>query len=291
MNIHLHTLTSAFRTALFSVFVFAAASAHADAPAFEAYYKFYLGNTHTGYVIQRLEVLDSKKEMVSTYYCYVKTPGGPTVESLVARADLNFEPLSYSYTALSEGKPKIIDATFKMKKMTAKITEGAAGQTKTRTMTLQVPNAGFLSTFLNYVVLKNGLSVGKNYKFFALSEEDPGFHEGTANILAEQKVKQKIDAFKIDISFKGVSFVGLVATNGEPLGTLSPEQNASTEMVATRAEAVGSLPFNEKQIKTLFGGIPEGRKNKMNAPDVAPQAPPPQSSPTLLMPTDKPKGQ
>jgi len=236
--------------------------AHA-APAFEAYYKFYLGNTHSGYIIQRFEVLDAKKEMVSTYYTYVKTPQGPSIESLVAHADLNFEPISYSYTSLSEGKPKTIDAVFKLKKMTAKITEGG----KTKTVSLTVPANGFLSTFLNYVILKNGLAANKGYTFYALSEEDPAFRQGTANIISEQKVKNKIDAFKVNITYKDVTFTALIASNGEPLGTNSPDQNASYEMVATRAEAVASLPFNEKQIRTVFGNIPEGKHNKMSTPD------------------------
>ncbi len=260
-------------------------SAHADGPAFEAYYKFFLGNKHSGFVIQRFEVHDTKKEMISTYYCFVKTPSGSTTESLLAYSDLNFEPISYQYTALADGKPKLVDAVFKNKKMTATIIENG----RSKKVTLAVKPNGFLSTFLNYVILKNGLSTGKNYNFFALSEEDPAFHEGTANIAAEQKVKN-IDAFKIDFNYKGVSFVGLVANNGEPLGTLSPEQNASTEMVATRAEAVGSLPFNEKQISTLFKGLPEGKNNKMNRATVV--AEPGRSTvatPTQMITTDSAK--
>jgi hypothetical protein len=278
MNTHIGSRLTAFGSAsivfLFTQIALAQAQPKSVAkpatsgPAFEAYYKFYLGDKHSGYTIQRLEVNDAKKQMVSTYYCYVKTPSGSSIESLSATADLNFEPISYQYTSLVDGKPKLVDANFSNKKMTATIVEN--GHAKKSTLTVR--QNGFLSTFLNYVILKNGMTTGRAYDFFALSEEDPGFHEGTASILSEQKVKG-IDAYKINITYKGVEFTALVTNNGEPLGTLSPQQNASTEMVASRAEAIGSLPFNEKQISTLFKGIPEGKNNKL-ARGVAPAAAP-----------------
>ena len=130
-------------------------------PAFEGYYKFILGGQHAGYVIQRFTIDDKKKQMNSTYYVYVKTPTGSTTESLAAVSDLNFEPISFQYSALVDGKAKLVDATFRNKKMTAKMIDGA----KTQNVTLTVPPNGFLSTFLNYVMLKNGLMVGKNYGF------------------------------------------------------------------------------------------------------------------------------
>ena len=247
--------------------------AYANEPAFEAYYKFILGGKHTGYVIQRLEIDDKKKQMTSIYYTYVKTPSGLTTESLVAKAELNFEPISYQYSAVVDGKAKAVDATFKNKKMTASLIDGAHKQTAT----LTVPQNGFLSTFLNYVILKNGLSVGKNYEFLALAEESPvclkgeaacdpknvGFIKGTAHIQSEQKTSE-VPSYKIHIVYKGIAFDGFVGPKGETLGSVSPLQSASTEMVATRSEAVAALPFNEKHVKTLFGNIPAGTKNPLH---------------------------
>lgn len=101
---------------------------------------------------------------------------------------------------------------------------------KTQAVVLTVPQNGFLSTFLNYVMLKNGLMVGKNYEYYALTEESPacfkgdpnckpaeaGFIKGTAGIKAEQKLNN-IDSFKVDFKFKGVAFTGLLSQAGETL--------------------------------------------------------------------------
>jgi hypothetical protein len=246
-------------------------------PAFEAYYKFYLGDVHSGYAIQRLTIEPKSGDMTSTYYVYVKAPSGSTTESLVAKADKNFEPISFKYTAIVDSVPKTAEGTFVAKKMTGKITDGK----KSESITLKTPQNGFLSTFLNYVLLKNGLMVGKNYNFLALAEESPacfkndptcnpksvGFMEGTANIIEEVK-HQGIPAYKIKFRYKEVGFTGekmeffgIVSSTGETLSAISPLQNAKTEIVATRAEAIGQIPFSEKNVSLIFGNIPEGKKN------------------------------
>lgn len=262
----------------FMVILLLTQSTFAAAPAFEAYYKFILGGVHSGYVIQRFEIDNAKNEMTSMYYTYVKTPTGTTTESLVAISDLTFEPKSYQYTALVDGKIKSIDATFKNKKMTAKIIDDK----KTQTVSLTVPANGFMSTFLNYVVLKNGMTVGKSYEFYALAEESPaclrgevpcdsknrGFIKGTALVESEQKMSG-IPSFKLKINYKGIDFLGYVAPNGETLGSVSPLQDASTEIVATREEAVGEFPFKINHVKTVFGEIPLGVKNYLHVKPVS----------------------
>lgn len=256
----------------FTFLILVSQSTFAAEPAFEAYYKYVLGGQHAGYVIQRYEVDAKKNEMTSTYYIYVKTQAITTTESLVAKADLNFEPKSYQYSAIIDGKAKFIDATFANKRMTAKMVDNS----KTQNVTLTVPANGFMSAFLNYVVLKNGMMVGKNYDFYALAEEAPacfkndktckpqetGFIKGSASVKAEQKVAG-IDAFKIDFNYKGVAFSGFISAKGETLGSISPLINGVSEIVKTKAEAVGDLPFKEKHIVTLFGGIPAGIKNSL----------------------------
>ncbi|MCB0350248.1 MAG: hypothetical protein KDD38_03635, partial [Bdellovibrionales bacterium] len=275
----------------FTFFILVAQSSFAADPAFEGYYKFILGGQHSGYVVQRFEINDAKKQMTSTYYVFVKTPSGSTTESLVAKSDLSFEPISYQYSALVDGKMKSVDATFKNKKMTAKMTDNG----KTQSVILNVPQNGFLSTFLNYVMLKNGLMVGKNYEYYALAEESPacfkgdknckatdvGFIKGTAGIKAEQKVGA-VDAYKVDFNYKGVSFIGLLSHAGETLGSISPMQEASTELVSSRQAAVGAFPFKEKHIRALFGDIPAGKKNALNITAAAPSMPPPEQAPVPM---------
>ncbi len=258
-------------------------------PAFEGYYKVILGGQHAGYVAQRFVVEDKKKQVTSTYYLYVATPTGSTTESLVAVADLNFEPISFQYSAVVDGKAKANDGTFKAKKMTGKMIDAG----KTQNVTANVPTNGFLSTFLNYVILKNGLMVGKSYEFIALAEEAPacfakdpnckpkeaGFIKGVAAIKSQQKVKGQ-DAFKVEFTYKGVSFTGLIAATGETLASISPAQDVSTELVSSKEEAVGAFAFNTKHITALFGGVPAGKKNSLFAtPSVGPATSVPVANP------------
>lgn len=280
----------------FTFFALLAQSSFAADPAFEGYYKFILGGEHAGFVVQRFEIDNKKKQMTSTYYVFVKTPSGSTTESLVAKSDLSFEPISFQYSALVDGKIKSVDASFKNKKMSAKMIDGK----KTQTASLKVPPNGFLSTFLNYVMLKNGLMVGKSYEYYALTEESPacfagdatcrpkeaGFIKGTAAIKAEQKFKG-VDSFKVDFNFKGVNFTGFLSHSGETLASVSPIQEASTELVATKEEAIGSFTFSEKHIRSLFGDIPLGKKNALYATAKIPQ--PAQGVAPVPMTTTSPK--
>jgi hypothetical protein len=257
--------------------------AQAAEPAFEAYYKFILGGQHSGYVVQRFEIDDKKKEMTSMYYVFVKTPSSQTTESLVAKADLSFEPLSYQYSAIVNGKAKFADATFKNKKMTGKMLDG----TKKQNVTLTVPPQGFLSTFLNFILLKNGLMVNKGYNYVALAEETPacmvgdascnpkdtGFITGSARIKSET-VYKNIPAYLVDFEYKGIKFEGYLSHKGETLGSVSPLQDAATEIVATREEAVGPFLFNEKHVRLVFNEVPRGIKNPLHEPKPTPSLPP-----------------
>lgn len=255
-------------------------SATAAEPAFEAYYKFFLGEQHSGYVVQRLDVEPKTNHLTSIYYVYVKTPSGSTTESLVAKADANFEPISFQYTALVDSMIKTAEGTFKNKKMVGKMRDGQ----KTQNISLTTPPNGFLSTFLNYVILKNGMMVGKNYGFTALAEESPacfagdpdcnkngvGFMPGTAAVVEELKYKN-IPAYKIKFKYKEIGFTGeklefdgIISSTGETLASLSPKQNARTEIVLTKEEAVGGFPFSEKNIRLIFGNVPTGKKNALH---------------------------
>jgi hypothetical protein len=216
------------------------------------------------------------------YYVFVKTPTGSTTESLVAKSDLSFEPLSYQYSAIVDGKAKFVDASFKNKKMSAKMVDG----TNKQNVTLTVPPNGFMSTFLNYVMLKNGLMVGKRYEFFALTEESPacpvkdpncipkdnGFIKGNAHIKEEKQYKG-VPAYVVEFTFKGIKFDGFLSQKGETLGSYSPLQDAATEIVRTREEATGAFPFKEQHIKMVFGNIPVGVKNALYETKAAPTVP------------------
>ena len=184
--------------------------------------------------------------------------------------------------------------------MSAKMVDG----TNKQNVTLTVPPNGFMSTFLNYVMLKNGLMVGKRYEFLALTEESPacpvkdpncvpkdnGFIKGTAHIKNEQRYKD-VPAYVVEFTFKGIKFDGFLSQKGETLGSYSPLQDAATEIVRTREEAVAAFPFKEQHIKMVFGNIPAGTKNALYETKVAPAAAPtvPATKLQTTQPTADPK--
>jgi hypothetical protein len=227
-------------------------------PSFEGYYKFYLGKMHTGYFIQRNEYDTSKKEHVAKYFIFVKSPAGSTTESLVARANDSFGPISMSYSALVEGSPKSVDASVKGKRIV--VNERADDKTATRTE--ELAKDGFFSIFLNYIMLGNGLSKGKNYSFTAFSEEDGRFVRGGAKVLTEHKVSG-VPSYKVQIEFKNSVFESYLSHKGEVLGTVAAMQNATTELVPSKEAAVQNFSFPDKSIRAIFGNIPEGKKNSV----------------------------
>lgn len=228
-------------------------------PTFEAYQKVILGGAHAGFAIQRYTFDPKHKTVTSVSYTYVKAGSHKTIESLVAKATMSdFAPISYQYTAIVDGKPVIIDAKFANRKMTAVKIDG-----KKRTkIVAKVPADGFLSTFLNYVLLmpKNGLAVGKGYKFYALAEEKGKFLEGTANIVGKTKF-QGVPAFKIKFHYE-TDFTSLLSDKGEAISTDSPAQDART-VIATKDAAIKGVQFNAGQIRKLFGNIPAGVTNQV----------------------------
>ena len=101
---------------------------------FEGWSKVLISGKHVGYVIQRYDFDEKKKEFRSTHFLKTNADSGGLTESLAARADASFKPIAYQYTSVVSGKPTLIDATFKGDKMTAVVTEGKEKKTLTNTL-------------------------------------------------------------------------------------------------------------------------------------------------------------
>lgn len=228
---------------------------------FEGYYKVLLSDVHSGYAVQRYSFDPNKKQFDSTYYVYVRTsPDGKkyTSESLSAKSNDKFQPLSYQYTAIIDGKPVLIDAkALKGKLVGAK----SQGQQKVGLSTA-IPEGTFLSTMLLHLVLQNGLKVGKAFSYKAIAEEDGKVFPGSLKVASERKYKG-VNTFKLEYDFKSIKSEALISEEGNVLHSLAPAQNVATELVADPAEAKGNFPFPEKTLKTLFGNIPSGKENTL----------------------------
>jgi hypothetical protein len=227
---------------------------------FEGWSKVLISGKHVGYVIQRYDFDEKKKEFRATHFMKTSAESGGLTESLVARSDASFKPLAYQYTNMVGGKATLIDATFKGDLMTAAVTEGKEKKTVKNTM----PKGTFLSGFLGYVMLqgKEGLKKGVKYEYQGIIEENALITKGEAYISEEETVAG-IPSFRILNTINGGKFISLVSHKAEILGTVSPSAGAQTVLVATMEEAVAQFGTNNSALVQLFGSMPKGKENEI----------------------------
>lgn len=240
---------------------------------FEGWSKVLISGKHVGYVVQRFDFDEKKKEFRSTHFLKTNADSGGLTESLVARADASFKPLGYQYTTLVMDKPTLIDATFKGEKMTAIVTEG---KTK-KTVTNNIPKGTFLSAFLGYVMLqsKDGLKKGVKYEYQGIIEESALVAKGEAYI-AEEETVSGIPSFRVLNTINGSKFISLVTHKAEILGTVSPSVGVQTILVPTMEEAIAGFGINTAALTRLFGSMPKGKENEISRRSLmpAPKVPP-----------------
>jgi hypothetical protein len=240
-------------------------AAHAEV-LFEGYFKLTMASQHIGYFIQRYELDGTAKTFSSTYFLFTKTADGTTTESLSAKSTSKLEPLEYKYSRLEGNSIKAIDAIIKKTGKTSKLVIKTVENGKPPRVT-EVPlnDRVFLSTFLSYLILKNpqGLQVGSKFTYDAIAEEDGQVEKG--EVYVKEQVKEKgIDTFRTLNTFKKEEFVNWIDSKGDSIKTLVPKLNLQAELVSNPKDAYLSMPFSESIIKTLFGNIPEGKKNLLS---------------------------
>lgn len=225
---------------------------------FEGYSAVRSGSTPIGYTILRYEFDAKKKQFTSTSFLKTNAAGNNVTESLKAVSNDKFQPISYSYTTKVGDTVKIIDAKFTNNEMNATISDGKNIQK----VKVPVKKGTFLSTFLGYLMLQNGYKVDKKFTYSAIAEEDGAAYSGEAFIKAEEDFKGQ-KTFRILNKFKGAEFISFVNPKGEVIGTVSPLQDISTELMATPAEATKGLVVPADALKTLFGSVPSGKTNSV----------------------------
>ena len=225
---------------------------------FEGYYKIRLGGVPAGFIVQKYEFDNKKKQFFSTYYIKTNALAGNITESLKAVCNDKFEPVTYQYTSKTGESIKTIDATFKGNRMKALVSDGKMGNKIDR----EIPSGTFLSTFLAYMMLSRGISNNKVYSYAAIAEEDGNVYNGKAMIQDTSK-EFPFPTYKVLNEFKGTKFVSMMSEKGEVLGTKSPVQNIETELVKIPAEATHGFQIDTKSLRLLFGSIPTGKVNEL----------------------------
>jgi len=255
---------------------------------YEGWHKVLSAGQHVGYFVVRYD-LDKKTNKFS-YTSYLKTNavGNDVTEALKAESLQATQPAQwiipqkYQYTSTQGKNITLIDATFdiessaktsKAKKSKVKTDSTSKPQMRMRATVTKdgqvskideiLPDNTFLSGYLTYIILqsKDGLKIGNNYKYSAIAEEDGKIYSGTAFVKETTKESGQ-DGYKIVNEFKGIRFVSVVNSKGDPLSTKSPLLSIATESAPTMEEAVGKLKLDEKTIRTLFGSLPSAGVKK-----------------------------
>lgn len=237
---------------------------------FEGYYRIELAGKHIGYSIQRYEFDPKDKTFSTISFLRIKTGEEVMQESLKAKSNDKFQPVSYNYT-LTQGKTlKTIDATFKGEIMKVKIIDGKNVQDQTH----KLPKGTFLSSFLTYLMLQKKMKIDQAFQYSAVAEEDAASYNGKA-LIESREAKTSYDVLRILNSFKGEKFVAKVAVvkdpkeadkylRGEVLGTGSPTKNLSTELVESAVATENQIVPN-KILIDVFGNMPTGKNNLLTA--------------------------
>ncbi len=260
---------------LFFSLVFYANLAWSKQTLFDGYFRLTLGDKPIGYMVQVYEYDDKAKTFHTAYFLKTNKLGGDIQESLKAVSNNKFEPISYAYTSKSGDKVRTIDASFKGEVMKLTITDGKMKRDEAH----KIPKGTFLSSFLGYLMLQKGISVDKKFSYSAVAEEEGNSYSGEAWVKERTEYLSQ-PSFRILNKFKGSQFISFMNEKGEVLGTTSPENNISSRLMPSAAEATKDFLVPNQTLNLLFGKVPSGKVNALHPKDSETPVQSPEKKPT-----------
>ncbi len=263
----------------------------ANKTLFEGYYKILSGDQHVGYYIQRYELDPKLRQFISTYFLRTNAVGGNISESLKAYSTDKLNPIKYQYTSLQGKVAKTIDANVRSGKKDDSILQVKINENgKLRVFEKEIEKGTFFSTFLIYLLMQGekGITPGVKYNFRAVAEEDGKALPGEVFVESETK-KMGVDVYKVLYTFKRTQFVNFITQFGESIISVSPALQISAEMVTSPELATAGMPYNEKSLSLLFGGVPKGEQHSLKNKGIKPhaQTPPFVPEPQVLKPSEE----
>lgn len=245
-----------FRLALLS-FCLALPIAHSEV-LFEGFYRIEKAGKHIGYAIQRVSRDPKAKTKTLITYVMQESDGQDSYEYIKSVAnESNLAPIESFYGGNSIGK----DYRTKFQKGTSVV---EIHHPKSRNVlareqfeTVRTPLQG---SFLFYLADLKKLAIKKNYycNFFAERASRPAYAqlslEGTTKI-ASSVVQQVV------IDMLGQPTENFLTENGDPLGSRAPGQDVVAYWVKDKKSAIGTFEYPSNAFISLFGDLPEGKKN------------------------------
>jgi hypothetical protein len=196
-------------------------------------------------------------------------------ESVKAKANDKFQPLSYQFTSQENDKTSGIDATFKGEVMTLK-KFNSEKKNEVRNETYKIPKDSFLSTFLMFVLLKKDFPVNQPFKYSGIAEE-LGVSSWGKTLVESKEPKGKIVKMKVLNSFEGQDSICNVAALPDPsakdkymkaeiVDVEVPSSGLTSKLVADASSATEGQTVPAKTLISLFGSVPGGKVNTVAKP-------------------------
>lgn len=250
----------------------------------EGWYQVLSGQQHVGYLVQKYDFDESKKQFKFSSFMKTNALGGDVTESVAAVASDGFDPVSYQYTTQVGKTNKLIDASFKAGSMTAKLTENG----ETKTIQEKLKKGTFLSYFLVYMILQNksGLKSGVSFQYEAIAEEDAKAYTGYIDV-KEMETLNGHETFKTLNRFKDVKSISHITPIGEVIQVKQPVTGLQL-IASSKDEATKGFPSSDKSLKFLFGEIP--KDSHFSKPKAQAAAAPTEKNVEFTEPSKFPKG-
>jgi|GEM_PF-5413432 len=245
---------------------------------FEGYYRIEVKGVHRGYVIQRHEYDEAKKERTMSYFVWRKDEGNITQSGVKAVSREDLRPLRYSLYEYINGKSTITNGTFGPKNLVVTKLDGRTNKVIEAPDPIAIPPIAIFSSYITQILAK---SYPADYKdglyiaYMGFAEENMQFNDGTIRILRSNPFENQM-IYQVLSTFMNEDIELFTFRSGEMLGSRSDNLDSVTYLTANKEEAVGDFKLATEAIKKIFGDVPHGATNnpvgqsggKINAKEV-----------------------
>jgi hypothetical protein len=225
---------------------------------FEGFYRIERKGKHAGYVMQRLSADAKAGTKTLTTYFRVRQDDQEKFEGTktVVKAESG-KPISSTYMTTTQGNPVTIVTQYNGAKGKVLF---YAGKNRKLERVENIKPVAHASAFIFYHADFKKMVPEKNYEYTALTEERGRIGVGILNYVSAKLTAAGQIIHVVD-DFMGQPTESFVSENGEPLGSRSPLEDVIVYWVPNRQEAMGDMQFPTAEMTSLFGDLPEGKKN------------------------------
>jgi hypothetical protein len=225
---------------------------------FEGFYRIERKGKHVGYVMQRLSADTKAGTKTLTTYFRVRQDDQEKFEGTKTVVKVGSgRPISSTYMTTTQGNPVTIVTQYNGAKGKVSF---YAGKDKKLERVENIKPVAHASAFIFYHADFKKMVPEKNYEYTALTEERGRIGVGILNYVNTKHTSAGQIVHVVD-DFMGQPTESFVSENGEPLGSRAPLEDVIVYWVPNRQEAMGDMQFPTAEMTSLFGDLPEGKKN------------------------------